>query len=102
MHWPTYRESYVPALAAGARCFEFSQTALDRLGLPLWTVASVGADGALSDGFGYGPTLTLPRRRARGGKRSSGTTRANGSRRLRACAPPSTRCNARTDPPLTR
>ncbi len=30
---------------------------LDRLGLPLWTVASVDADGALSDGFGYGPTL---------------------------------------------
>ena len=53
-----YRESYAPALAAGARAFEFTQTALDRLGLPLWTVASVGADGALSDGFGYGPTLT--------------------------------------------
>ncbi len=52
-----YRAAYAPALAAGARCFEFSQTALDRLGLPLWTVASVDADGALSDGFGYGPTL---------------------------------------------
>ena len=53
-----YRAAYAPALAAGARCFEFSQTPLDRLGLPLWTVASVDADGALSDGFGYGPTLT--------------------------------------------
>ncbi len=52
-----YRAAYAPALAAGARCFEFSQTPLDRLGLPLWTVASVDADGALSDGFGYGPTL---------------------------------------------
>ena len=52
-----YRAVYAPALAAGARCFEFSQTALDRLNLPLWTVASVDADGALSDGFGYGPTL---------------------------------------------
>ena len=52
-----YRAAYAPALAAGARCFEFSQTALDRLGLPLWTVASVDADGTLSDGFGYGPTL---------------------------------------------
>ena len=52
-----YRAVYAPALAAGARCFEFSQAALDRLDLPLWTVASVDADGALSDGFGYGPTL---------------------------------------------
>ena len=52
-----YRVVYAPALAAGARCFEFSQTPLDRLGLPLWTVACVDADGALSDGFGYGPTL---------------------------------------------
>ncbi len=51
-----YRAAYAPALAAGAQCFEFSQTALDRLGVPLWTVASVDADGALSDGFGYGPT----------------------------------------------
>ena len=51
-----YRDVYAPALAAGARCFEFSQTPLDRLGLPLWTVACVDADGALSDGFGYGPT----------------------------------------------
>ena len=52
-----YKASYAPALAAGARVFEFSQVALDRLDLPLWTVASVDADGALSDGFGYGPTL---------------------------------------------
>lgn len=52
-----YRAAYAPALAAGARYFEFSQTALDRLDLPLWTVACVDADGTLSDGFGYGPTL---------------------------------------------
>ena len=52
-----YRAVYGPALAAGARCFEFSQTSLDRLDLPLWTVASVEADGTLSDGFGYGPTF---------------------------------------------
>ncbi len=52
-----YRAAYAPALAAGAQCFEFSQTPLDRLDLPLWTVASVDADGTLSDGFGYGPTL---------------------------------------------
>ena len=53
-----YRASYAPALTVGARVFEFSQAALDRLDLPLWTVASVEADGALSDGFGYGPNLT--------------------------------------------
>ncbi len=52
-----YRDACAPAGAAGGRCFEFSQMALDRLGLPLWTVASVDADGTLSDGFGYGPTL---------------------------------------------
>ncbi len=52
-----YRAAYAPARAAGAQCFEFSQAPLDRLDLPLWTVALVDIDGALSDGFGYGPTL---------------------------------------------
>lgn len=52
-----YRAALEPARAAGARTFEFALSPLDRLGLPLWTVALVGADGALSDGFGYGPTL---------------------------------------------
>ena len=51
-----YRASYADEAASGARCFEFSQARLDRLDLPLWTVASVAEDGALSDGFGYGPT----------------------------------------------
>lgn len=52
-----YRAALEPARAAGAQAFEFDLSPLDRLGLPLWTVALVGADGALSDGFGYGPTL---------------------------------------------
>jgi ribosomal protein S12 methylthiotransferase accessory factor len=51
-----YRAALEPALRGGA-LFEFSLTPADRLGLPLWNVALVGADGALSDGFGYGPTL---------------------------------------------
>lgn len=51
-----YRATLEPAREAGAQTFEFALTPLDRLGLPLWTVALVGADGALSDGFGYGPT----------------------------------------------
>ncbi len=50
---PLYREALRPALRAG-RLFEFPLTPLDRLGLPLWTVALIGEDGALSDGFGYG------------------------------------------------
>ena len=37
--------------------FEFPLAGMDRLGLPLWNAAFIGADGALSDGFGYGPTL---------------------------------------------
>ena len=41
----------------GAQTFEFSFGEIDRLGAPLWTVAAIGADGALSDGFGYGPNL---------------------------------------------
>ena len=61
-----YRAVYAPALAAGARSFEFSQTPLDRLDLPLWTVACVDADGTLSDGFGYGPTLAAARASAWG------------------------------------
>ena len=52
-----YRAALEPAREAGAQVFEFDLSPLDRLGLPLWTVALVGADGALSDGFGYGPTL---------------------------------------------
>jgi ribosomal protein S12 methylthiotransferase accessory factor len=38
--------------------YEFSLTPLDHVGLPLWSVALIPPDGALSDGFGYGPTLT--------------------------------------------
>ena len=52
----TYKLSLAPALETGT-LFEFPLAGMDRLGLPLWNVALIGADGALSDGFGYGPTL---------------------------------------------
>ena len=52
----TYKQSLAPALETGT-LFEFPLSEMDRLGLPLWNVALIGADGALSDGFGYGPTL---------------------------------------------
>ena len=52
----TYKSALAPALATGT-LFEFPLAGMDRLGLPLWNVAFLGADGALSDGFGYGPTL---------------------------------------------
>ena len=52
----TYKDALAPALPAGT-LFEFPLAGMDRLGLPLWNVAFIGADGALSDGFGYGPTL---------------------------------------------
>lgn len=52
----TYKEALAPALGTGT-LFEFPLAGMDRLGLPLWNVAFLGADGALSDGFGYGPTL---------------------------------------------
>ena len=51
-----YKEALAPALPMGT-LFEFPLAGMDRLGLPLWNVAFIGADGALSDGFGYGPTL---------------------------------------------
>lgn len=51
-----YKAALAPALDAGT-LFEFPLTGMDRLGLPLWNVALIGEDGALSDGFGYGPTL---------------------------------------------
>ena len=50
---PLYRDALAPALAGG-QLYEFPLSPFDRLGLPLWTVALIGADGALSDGFGYG------------------------------------------------
>ena len=49
-----YRDSL--AGSSGA-LYEFSFAALDRLDLPLWSVALIGGDGALADGFGYGATL---------------------------------------------
>lgn len=52
----TYKAALEPALGTGT-LFEFPLAGMDRLGLPLWNVAFIGADGALSDGFGYGPTL---------------------------------------------
>jgi ribosomal protein S12 methylthiotransferase accessory factor YcaO len=51
-----YKQSLAPALETGT-LFEFPLAEMDRLGLPLWNVALIGGDGALSDGFGYGPTL---------------------------------------------
>ena len=42
---------------AGAQTFEFPFGAIDHLGAQLWSVVVIGDDGALSDGFGYGPTL---------------------------------------------
>ena len=52
----TYKEALAPVMKTGT-LFEFPLAGMDRLGLPLWNVAFIGADGALSDGFGYGPTL---------------------------------------------
>ena len=52
----TYKQALAPALETGT-LFEFPLAGMDRLGLPLWNVALIGGDGALSDGFGYGPTL---------------------------------------------
>ena len=51
-----YKSALEPALRGGT-LFEFPLAPMDRLGLPLWNVALIGEDGALSDGFGYGPTL---------------------------------------------
>ncbi len=51
-----YKQSLAPALETGT-LFEVPLAGMDRLGLPLWNVALIGEDGALSDGFGYGPTL---------------------------------------------
>ena len=53
---PLYNNALAPALNGG-RLYEFSLAPFDRLGLPLWTVALIGADGALSDGFGFGDNL---------------------------------------------
>ncbi len=52
----TYKQALAPALKTGT-VFEFPLAGMDRLGLPLWNAALIGEDGALSDGFGYGPTL---------------------------------------------
>ena len=60
-----YRNALAPALGAGT-LFEFPLAGMDRLGLPLWNVAFLGADGTLSDGFGYGPTLEAARTSAWG------------------------------------
>lgn len=51
-----YRDALADAAAKGA-LYEFSFAPLDRLNLPLWSVALIGEDGALADGFGYGATL---------------------------------------------
>ncbi len=51
-----YRDSPGAALA-NATVFEFPFGQIDRLGAPLWSVILLAEDGALNDGFGYGPTL---------------------------------------------
>jgi YcaO-like protein with predicted kinase domain len=51
-----YREALLPAFQNG-QLFEFEFSPLDHLNIPLWTVALIGENGALSDGFGYGPNL---------------------------------------------
>lgn len=51
-----YRDSPGVALES-ATIFEFPFGAIDRLGAPLWSVILLAQDGALNDGFGYGPTL---------------------------------------------
>ncbi len=52
-----YRAS-LEAVINYSAVYEFSLTPLDHVGLPLWNVALIPPDGALSDGFGYGSTLT--------------------------------------------
>ncbi len=51
-----YRKSPGVALRS-ATVFEFPFGAIDRLSAPLWSVILLTQDGALNDGFGYGPTL---------------------------------------------
>ena len=51
-----YRQSPGAALR-NATIFEFPFGQIDRLGAPLWNVILLAEDGALNDGFGYGPTL---------------------------------------------
>ena len=51
-----YRQSPGAALQT-ATIFEFPFGQIDRLGAPLWNVILLAEDGALNDGFGYGPTL---------------------------------------------
>ena len=51
-----YRNSPGVALD-NATVFEFPFGAIDRLNAPLWSVILLAQDGALNDGFGYGPTL---------------------------------------------
>lgn len=51
-----YRQSPGAALE-NATIFEFPFGAIDRLSAPLWSVILLAPDGALNDGFGYGPNL---------------------------------------------
>ena len=51
-----YRQSPGAALK-NATIFEFPFGQIDRLNAPLWNVILLTEDGALNDGFGYGPTL---------------------------------------------
>ena len=51
-----YRQSPGGALE-NATIYEFPFGQIDRLDAPLWNVILLTEDGALNDGFGYGPTL---------------------------------------------
>ena len=51
-----YRNSPGVALDS-ATIFEFPFGEIDRLNAPLWSVILLAGDGALNDGFGYGPTM---------------------------------------------
>ena len=53
---PLYQQSPGAALR-NATVFEFPFGAIDRLNAPLWSVVLLAEDGALNDGFGYGPTM---------------------------------------------
>lgn len=53
---PLYRSSPGAALQ-NATVFEFPFGQIDRLNAPLWSVVLLTSDGALNDGFGYGPNL---------------------------------------------
>lgn len=55
-----FRSALAPHIARST-LFEFPVAPLDRLDLPQWTIALIGEDATLSDGYGYGANETLAR-----------------------------------------